>query len=323
MAAIFLRFHHLVSLLGWPRVDDGLSGFTALELSQAWDWKLFHQFGQDPPAFLWGMAVLYKFLTPSLLALWLYPALLSLGTIFTLYWACRQFFSINFSIVAVVIFGINFWPAYAGRFCQVGVLVVFWQGIAFGLLGLYLRQRLVRWAFLLGAITSLGLYTAPYWIPTAVLLIVTVIFVYLRDSPLLKNRNALFAFLFSSALTATPLCVAVLKGEFGKYLWQLWTTPSPAGWVQGLQTPLSYGTGLFWGPLTGSEYGPEWGGFLNPVISTFFLIGVVKLLKSWSQPSVRWLGVGFFFLFISSLLAKTFIEYFRLIHLIPFVALFA
>jgi hypothetical protein len=97
LGALLFRFYRLESLSVWPLLDEGRNAFFAMELSRQWDWKFFRDISQMPPLSYWLQGLFLKIFSPSLLGLWLFPALISICLPLLGYLAARRFFSRSFS----------------------------------------------------------------------------------------------------------------------------------------------------------------------------------------------------------------------------------
>jgi hypothetical protein len=171
LIALFFRFFHLTTLLGWPRTDDSLFGFVAWKLSQHWNWNLFHLFTQNPSGYIWGLALFFKGFGVSLETLFLFPAVLTFLTVGIGYWACVRLYSKSFSILISIILASSFWDSYWGRFSQFGALSVPYEILTLSVLGVYFKSsifsRRIKTAIFLGLLTAGGFYLAPNWIVCA------------------------------------------------------------------------------------------------------------------------------------------------------------
>jgi hypothetical protein len=89
-----------------------------------------------------------------------------------------------------------------------------------------------------------------------------------------------------------------------------------------LITHLSYVTCLFWGSLqVGSSYAPVWGGMLNPILSSCFFIGTIELIHRWNEKITIWILAAFFILFLPGLLSADYVEFNRVIQVMPILLL--
>jgi tetratricopeptide (TPR) repeat protein len=80
---------------------------------------------------------------------------------------------------------------------------------------------------------------------------------------------------------------------------------------------LSYLSSLFWGLDTSFHtYQPVWGGYLNPVLGSLFLIGLLKACKNFQSVLNRWLLAGGILFILPGVLTSD-RETFRMVPLIP------
>jgi 4-amino-4-deoxy-L-arabinose transferase-like glycosyltransferase len=306
LLAVWIRFYKLTTLSVWPLYDEGMYGFYASHLSENWDWKFFFGPSQAPPFYLWGLGMFFRFFGVSLYTLWLFPAIISLLIVPAGYWAARQFFSKSFSFILGCLLGLSFWPVYVGRFGVMTGLVLLAECLVLALLGKFLGEpdeKKRKWnAIGLGIGTGLGFYTYLHWPLMAAMVYFTV---FLSILPGFKKKPFLScklygSFLVASFITASPLGFAFFReggNQLGDYLHHLSATSS--GSLAGqLAVSLSYISSLFWGmDLSFYTYQPVWGGYLNPILTSFFLIGLLELFFRRKTLLAQWL-LWSLFLFI-------------------------
>ncbi len=323
--AIFLRFHALTTLSVWPMVDEGDFSFFALNLTEKWSWNLFYGKSQVPPLYDWVLAFFYKIGGPSLGNLWLFPALLSLLALPLSYGASRLFFSRPVSVIITVFWATSFWPLFLGRVGLPHGLLLFWQWLAILAFGLYIRAVLpptrAITAFLLGSILGSGFYVNLHW-PVMLLWVVLGVG-YLEWRKGLHSFLSPLWFLAPLFLIPLPLLRTFLEGEHGSYLSYL------SLWGNGLKLgPL---LGIWWKylclPLWGVSsdrlaYNPIWGGYLNPVMDTFLMMGFASLARKIRQPPNAYLVLGLVLFTLPALLTNQY-EPLRVVLVLPFVLLLA
>ena len=83
----FTRFYKLTTLPFWPIGDEGTFSSLAMDITRKWKWELLQGEGRAEPLFIWLSALFFKCFGPSLLAIRLIPALLSIMLSLTAYWA--------------------------------------------------------------------------------------------------------------------------------------------------------------------------------------------------------------------------------------------
>ena len=130
-AAIFIRLWKLTSLSTWPQADDSFISYWAMDLCRNWRWHPFFGHVQGMPLTFWLLAFFYKIFSPSLTSLWLFPAFISILTIFVIYAGFRKFFvpSFHFLLVAVSVFSFLF--LYPAQFCMWPIVLIFSIVLAF------------------------------------------------------------------------------------------------------------------------------------------------------------------------------------------------
>lgn len=320
--SIFLRFYGLTSLPTWPMWDDADFAFYSLQLFEHWKWRLFFASTQVPPLFFWLQALFFKIIHPSLMSLWLFPALVSALSVPMAYWASRQFFTPFFSMLLTALVGFSFWPLYLEHFCLPVILLLEWQFLCLGLLGCYWKvqsvekNRLPTWALGFGA--AAGFYIGITWIPTFLILLGSVAWRAWVRKP--RDFTGFYVFL-ACQLAVLPLMrgffANLFQGHLVCYL-VFGAGASQNQWV----ISLSYLTALFWGSLDRSyfNFGPLWGGFLNPLLGSAFFVGILVLIQRrlWFQILGLFLA-GLLFLLPG--LVSTTLEMMRIFQILPLLLL--
>ena len=316
LTALFFRFFRVDSLSAWPRLDEGLLAFESLEILRTWEWNTFYAYCDHLPAYPWAQALFFKSFGISLGILWLFPAVLSTLTLAMAYLGAREYFSKNFSALLAALIAGAFWPAYTCRFSHLSVLMVLWEVLTFLALGSFLREDRptpkLRNAALLGICVALGFYTYPAYLAVAALTSFTVL------AQGLKRREAapVFAFALPVALGLIPLASGFFKGNSGNYFRGL-STGVPDQFLSGqMSGRLSYLGGIFWGQLVGGDYGPIWGGFLNPLTASFFFLGLLECFRYRKHPLSQWLLVGLALALLPGFCTNS-VEFFRIVAFWP------
>ncbi len=321
--ALILRFGMLTRFEGWPGGDDSLQGLFAIDLNRHWTWRMFYTTGQHPPLWIWFLSLFFRLSPNSAFNLWFPPALVSLLFVLISTLAVGRLFDRGTALFFFCAVSFGFWPLYFGRFCVQADFVPLFEALTFlCLAGLWTAQvGAVQWGWAIGLGLCVGLGTYSYTGFISVLLGVSLgLLIWAwgkkeRGLPIILYFTVLLIFLF-------PLVDAVLIEHVGGYIWGV----SPLGglyhWKDQFFNAASYITALFWGPLGGSaDYGPVWGGFLNPVESAFFLLGL-GVIREWKGSSTKWLLAGAFFLFLlPGLLTADIVEMLRVIPLMPLLYL--
>ncbi len=322
-AALFLRFFNLTSFHSWPTGDEGLHGFLSIPLVQKWDWQFFYTVGEHPPLLIWVLSFFYRCFDSPFFNLWFFPAVFSLLAVPAGYWASRQYFSKTLSSFFGLLMAFSFWPLYFGRFCHQGVFIPLWELLAFLFLGFWAKNRHRKsgavWAAVLGLWTGSGTLTFPSCVFVIAIIFITVGFIFYR-----REKSSLFFFLCFFALGITPFALAVFREGYGHHL--LDSSGAAGGFLnaQHWVTHLSYVSSLFWGPIEGGgSYGPLWGGMLNPVLSSCFLLGLGEMIKIRKSPAARWILFSFGVCLLPALLAGDYVELNRVIQTLPFLLFLA
>ncbi|HUO57035.1 MAG TPA: hypothetical protein VMV05_02560 [bacterium] len=314
--AVLLRFYRLTDLSLWPNQDDGNYAFDGVELARKWDTVFFYSAGEVPPLFRWLEGFYFKAVPPSLFTLWFLPAILSVATVPVGYWAARQYFSKSFSLVCLVLLATGFWPAYLGRFCMEKVFLLFWEFLALGLLGKFLKTPGVDRAVALGAAVAGGFYVfAPPWSAVALAIALAVAGWSLRDRR--ARQRPLGAFLFGLALVFAPFIYEAILQGYGVHIRTLWEGGAGFSPFGRLNLGFHYLREIFFGnDLDGFVYGPFWGGLLNPLRGAACLLGAVEIVRNRRSPAAVW-WLGAFLLFLIPGIASHDVEMMRVLTVIP------
>ena len=322
--AVFLRLYGLTSLPVWPLCDDALYSYYPIQLSEKWHWALFFSSQQSHPLFTWLQGLYFKWFEPSLFSMWLFPALFSILAVPAFYAACRQFFSKSFSFLCGSLMVLGFWPIFWGKFItHFSCLNLVLESVLFLLLAQTVRSPGAKarpWAALgMGVTASAGIYTSIlFFIPTAICFLTLTGMALKKDGA--KSRS-LFYFLLPLVLLTLPLAPGVLrnilKGHIGAFI----ASPGQSfSLAEQSVTSLSYLTSLFFGSVSRSycNYGPLWGGFLNPLCAAAFFLGSRELFRSRRRPFGIWFASAFLLFLLPGLFSNT-IECMRIFLILPLV----
>lgn len=325
LAAVFIRFYRLTRLSGWPLMDEGLTGFLAMDQAEKWKWDLFGGMTQVPSLFYWTLSFPFKVTGPSLRSLWFFPALLSFLTIPIAYWAVLPFGGRSRAWVGAALFSLSFWPFYLGRFCTPHVLLVGWEVLTLSLLGYWakagsepLRRRRTM---LLGLATGIGFYIHFHWVVMAFLVSLAVFgnIFFQKTRPW---RLGLF-FALPVLLLALPLLAVGFHEKTGNYLSMLWTLKKGFDGRAQWESCREYFSGLFWGVQTPRFiYKPFWGGFFNPLLDSSIGLGMVELFRKGPSKRALWTAAALFFFILPAWLTQE-LEMFRLVLLLPLLLFLA
>jgi hypothetical protein len=322
---VFLRFYKLDSFFLWPTGDEGWFGTAAIQLSQQWNWKFFYTWGQLPPLNIWAAAGLMKLGCSPILCLWLPSAVVSSLTVLMGYFAARQFFSRSFSLVFAGLLGFDYWPLLLGRLCQPGSWLPLWECATFYFLGRFLKEDLSKKPELasacLGFVTGLGSLTFTSW-PVVALVVMMVVFSksFLGNA---KNPRILYWFLGFFVLAMAPFLLAVVTEGYG---WHASSVAAWSGWFpwrHQISVVEHYFTSLFWGTFDkDAAYSPQVWGFLNPLLASFFFLGILEIWPYVRTTLYRWFFWILFLFLLPGLLTMN-IESIRIVQAMPLLILMA
>jgi 4-amino-4-deoxy-L-arabinose transferase-like glycosyltransferase len=330
LPALFLRLYGLTTLSVWPVKDEGIFGYFAIQLCQKWNFSLLQGLNHLPTLFTWIQAGLFKILGPSLFSLWLTPALWSLLFLPVVWAASRQFFSRSLSFLVLAIAALGYWPLFLGRVSTQALFMVVWECLVLGCLGRYLygdpkRKSQALWALVLAA--GGGFYT---YLPWAAISLAVGLALLPWDpasgqskakEPMFKRFAPAGLYTLVSAILALPLAASLLSQS--TYLTHLWAGGENHPWSEHLWLLGAYLRDLFMGARPSSfHYGPLWGGFLNPVSGSLFLLGFLSLFKTKPLNRGIWLLAALALFLLPALFSNDF-EDMRIVQLIPLLAVLA
>ncbi|HVZ80114.1 MAG TPA: glycosyltransferase family 39 protein [bacterium] len=327
LLAVAARFSGLTTLLVWPNFDESSYGFDAFRLASGEAPRFLYGVSQAPPLFIWGLAAFFKLFGCSLPAFWAFPALVSLSAVPLAYLAARTFFPRPFAFLAAGLTALSFWPLFVGRFALMTGLVLPAELLAFYFLGRFLTaldagaRRKAAWG--LGVAWGLGCYTHLHW-PVVLAVTFPPFALHLwkgrRQRPS-SSGQLLGAALLPALILALPLGIAAWRGHFGGYLAHLFVAHPGFSWSRQWAVWSSCLTSPFWGmdPAV-HTYQPVWGGFLNPVLTSLFFLGCLRLARRRKEPLERWVIFGLLVSLLPGLLTQD-QETFRLFPMVPFLIL--
>ena len=325
--AVGARFGQLTTLFVWPNFDESSIGFDSFHLASGWPIRFFYGISQAPPLFMWMLALWFKLLGCSLVTLRAFPALVSLTAVPLSYGAARTLFPRPQAFLAAALVGIGFWPVFIGRFTLMTNWVLPFECMALWALGSFFRskdaaQRL-RAALGLGCLWGLGLYTHLHW-PIVVAVTSLPFAVRLwdrRKDPSFGSVHVASLALVSAMAVAAPLLGEAIREHYGAYLGHLWAFHRDFSWTHQFNVWLSCFTAPFWGidPEV-HTYQPVWGGFLNPLLSSLFFLGLLSLLRRNAPPLYHWVLASLGLCLLPGLLTQD-QETFRLFPMVPFLIL--
>ncbi len=315
VAALFLRFYKLDSLSVWPVLDEARNASFGMDLAREWHWQFFRDNSQMPPLFYWLIGFYFKFITPSLFSMWLFPALLSILALPLGYLAARKLFSKSFAFLFACLLCLGFYPVYVGRFNHQAILILLWESLALAALVHLLKAKpalRVRWAILLGLVTGTGFYIYFAW-PFVALGVGLVFLAWAWKG----KRGLIGAYLVAAFLAILPLAVAALRQGYGSYIQSLWLGKGGGDLLIRMSDSFSYLTALFWGLNTDLHaYKPFWGGYLNPILDACFFIGLAQWWRARGTKLAQ-VALGLTALFLAPAFIAKEIEMFRVAQILP------
>ncbi len=295
-----LRSFQPLTFIPWPLNDEAINGYYAMRLDQHWSWVPFFHWSHLPPFFIWLLFFLYKGLGSFLAAIRLEPIFLSFLTLPAAYAAARAFFSKSFSLLYLLLVGFSFWALFFARISHQGGLLVLWEYLALGALGMALKApaqaRQSSWA-LLGLVLGTGFYTYFAWPLVAlwISLIAIASLLKAKERPL----PSLLSLFVPVMISGIPLGLRFPLQDYGSYFQTLLSLRKGNDWLLQAQNTSRELASFLWGcGARDFYYGPVWGGFFNPLMGAAFLVGVLELFRARQKPEARafFLGLPLFFL---------------------------
>jgi 4-amino-4-deoxy-L-arabinose transferase-like glycosyltransferase len=321
---IFLRVFDLLFFPVWPTGDEALEGFLGIDLAQNWKWQFFYTLGQHPPLSIWLYSFLCKYLSSPSVLLWVPPALFSFLTVGMGYWAARQFFPKSFAAIFCLLIAFSYWPVEYGHFYFQGFFIPFLELLAFALLGLWIKNihssRSQIYLVLLGACTGAGLFTYTSWMVVLGVLVVCVMGVLWKRRDLLSK--SFWGYSLALLVTSAPFLIAAHLEHFGAHWADVVGLNEQFSVRHKVLTFLSYWTSLFWGTIEdGIPNRLDFGGFLNPVLASFFWVGILTLIRFKNRILVWAITAGFLSFLLPGILSSDYPCLYRIIQLMPVVLL--
>lgn len=321
-AAFILRFYRPVSLQEWPLWDDAVMTHYAIDLSEKWSWPLAIDAQALPPVLTWLEALFFKVFPPSLFSMWLYAAFISALVVPASYLAVHPWASRSFSALYASFMAIGFPAVFWGRFCLWGDLCLVWQLVLLGALGGFWRvprEKTARWSFGLGALTAVGLYLFTVDLMTCAFVGLVMAGSWLYGKKGDGRTFSLFclAFLALAFPAVVGIYPALLKGHLAA---QLVGGQAPFSWFHQFTTFFSYPTSLFFGTIDDSywNFGPLWGGLLNPLLGACFFLGLLPFLGRPKDPLRPAFVLGVLLCLLPFTLVNM-VECMRFVQILPFV----
>jgi 4-amino-4-deoxy-L-arabinose transferase-like glycosyltransferase len=314
--ALFLRFYKLTTLSAWPIYDEGMTGFSAMQIAQKGVNHLLYMYSNIPVFYLWVLSLFFKWWGPSLFNLWFLPAFFSTLWVPLAYFAARCYFSKSFSFFCVLLAALSFWPCFSGRFCATEVSILPLEALAFLCLGKCLKAKSNKegdwFAGLLGLSLGLSFYAVYlHWISVTLIISSTILLIFWKRQPL---RLAWFGL----GLAIPLLLFFVLSLQTGGFYLhdRSILSTSTQSWIQKIQSIWETPKAIFWAASADEIfYKPIWGGLINPVLGSLFGIGILECLKNRAHSIYRWLCVSFLVFLLPGMFGSGF-EFFRVIPIL-------
>jgi hypothetical protein len=312
----------LVPLLNssWIFPDEGHFSQLSVELYRQWKWIFFFSDSQMPLLYNWVLALYYQFVPPSVFSTRLFIFPLGILALALSLLASRRFFSKSASLLYFVFFSVGFWPLFFCKFCMPMQPALMVQMAVFYLLGLFLAsssmKKTIWYGLGLGLAAGIGFWIYYPWILMIPMVAIAVVPKLARERTSVSiGMITSFLFLFVPFLL---LSLMEKNGEHVKYLWAYYRQLDV---VDGLRNLFSNWTLLFWEGNIDNEYGPVWGGFLNPMEGAFCFLGIIQFIRSRRQTFSRWMLASSFVFVIPGLLTNGY-ESFHNLLLLPILLVF-
>ena len=317
------RFLHLTTLSTWPTGDDGLYCFNAMELNRKWEWRIFFDYNQVPPLTAWCMALYFRIFEPSLFSLWLFPALVSLLTVGTVFYA-RKYFSGLFAFYLLALVSFNFPYLYMAKFCPWPVVLLFLTTLVYLLTCAFLRApsspAAYPQAFALGLALGIGFFAAVAWPVVAFSVTAAVLGGYGPKGR--RNSKELLVFGLPLGLLGGLYAFFSWRLKNGNHIRNMFAFGPGSDWAAALNQGLHKEASLFWAASPTNCFGPLWGGMLNPVLGAAFFLGAALCLRNFRGGFPKWILASAFLMTGPALLSKGF-EIFRMTQVFPLLIFIA
>lgn len=322
--ALFLRFWRIEGLFRWPLGDEAIYNLASLDLSRKWSWLFFYTEGQSPPALVWFDSLFFRFFHSPFLDLWVPSALISCGVVVMGVLAARQFFSKSFAWICGGLLAFSYWPLFMGRLCHSGVMVPLFELVFFYCLGKFLKagdREKIRWAFASGLAAGLQSFAFVPW-PVVSLAGGALILYGVFHSR--HSRGKILAWALAGfVLALLPFLNGVLQQGYGQHIGSVAAWSGSFEWKRRFMVALGYFSVLGWGVFRQDGfYIPPQGGFLNPLLTSFFVLGLGQIIRGRSLRLSQWLILAGF-LFLAPGLLSLNVEGFRVVQVLPLLVVVA
>jgi hypothetical protein len=125
-------------------------------------------------------------------------------------------------------------------------------------------------------------------------------------------------FILSLVVASSPFLTAVWNGGFGKHILAKGVWNDPGGFLDKLSIFFKYWEVLFGATGTRADYEPPIGGILNPVLSSFFLLGLIEVLRRLQSWAARFFCFSFVLLMAEGFMSMS-VEVLRIVPVLPFL----
>jgi hypothetical protein len=318
LLVFFSRFWRLTHIPFWLLSDEGTYSILGIDLAQKWQWTVLWTQSREEPLLPWLLGFYFKLIEPSLTSIRFFPTLISLLTGMLAFWAASRFFSKFLSLIFTWLFVFSFWSFSLMRFLHPNDLILLFEMLAFGLLGLYLqspdktRKRIVF--LMLSICVGIGFYAFVNW---AVIwfYIFLVLFVHEIRKKTSEVKHLLtysgISFLILIPLTLarlSPGSMSVIHSKFENFSL--------------LNAYLSYTTAILWDSKASFPFGSNWGGIINPVTASFVMIGIIHITEKLELNLIFWIFSGWLLCMLPGTLTNS-LELHRTTPALPFLILIA
>ena len=302
----------------WPTVDDSLSAYYSVELSQQWKLKFFFATAQHPPLFNWILSVFFRLFEPSFYSTGLFLFLVGAAMVCAAYAFSRRLFFNGVSLFCFFGLAAGFWSLYTGQFSVNWGLFLLFQTLVLGLFFLLARKPAVtrrsELTLALGLVTGLGFYVDIAWPCVAAMVTLGLCFLLGKS-----DWKKFLLFLIPMMVLSLPFYIVGIREGYGEHIQSLLWLNNPSGLKVLWANLVNYGTALFWTHY-GASYGASWGGLLNPIYSAFFLVGILECVRKKLTIFGIWILIAFGLSLAPGLLSIR-MDLFRILQILPVILL--
>ncbi len=221
-------------------------------------------------------------------------------------------------------FGLEFHRRFLGTVLPGEGLLLFWQLVLIGALGWFWKsphRSLPFRALVTGILTAIGLYVSFLLLLTC--FFVSLVLAYLCLSKGRKGFKNYLLFLAGFLPPALPMIGLMgFSGISSKVIWRpIWSgAEGSISWLHQFATFFSYPASFFFGSIDQSywNFGPLWGGFLNPLLGAGFFLGLTRLRDPFKLGLEGALILGLL-LSLPPLLLGTTVEFAQDFQILPFL----